>query len=209
MRYATAVHRLVAIAEGCDRLRGLLDLGTLSAVYAYGQVLDAPGADLPVVQVAFAVDLADIELPWGVEPPECTTLVALLRLDKVPVERAWRAAARPVQNHVIRRPLRIWTSAGPDYESLEALAAGHAEQLRLPSPDPTEEATQYEQELTLSLTHLRSVRDRYWEDRDWRRTHRGRAATRRTTCGRPSTATSNSSAPHRQFRRTDLPPAAR
>jgi hypothetical protein len=173
MRYATAVRRLHTVAEDCDRVNGLLEEGFLAAVYAYGPVLDGNTTDLPIVHVAFAVRLPAEELPWGVEPPGCAGLAHLLRLDKAPVTRRWRPAAHPVWNHEIRRPLQIWTPGGTNTAALKALAAGHAQNLRMPAPSPEEEAARYKWELALSFTHLRAVRDRYWDDREWRRVHHG------------------------------------
>jgi hypothetical protein len=48
-----------------------------------------------------------------------------------------------VSNHVIRRPLRIW-SEGSDAAALEALGTGDAEVLRLPEPS---DAAMREQDL--------------------------------------------------------------
>ena len=116
MRYRAAVARLKTIAERCGQVASLwrVDDPVLRAAYAFGDVLDQPRADLPVVQVAFVLDLPADELTWGVEPQSCCGLPHLLEVEKVPVEWYWRPAAWPVSNHVIRRPLRIWSAEGSD-----------------------------------------------------------------------------------------------
>jgi len=70
MRYETAVRRLRTIAEDCDKWRSVLeaDETILVAVYAYGPILDDPGADLDAVDIALVLDLPADNLPWGVEP---------------------------------------------------------------------------------------------------------------------------------------------
>src|SRR5260370_39163591 len=123
MRYATAVRRLRSIAEDCDRFSSLLDDDAgLLAAYAFGPVLEDPGQDLEVVDLALVMGLPAAELPWGVEPPECTSLASVLRLDKAPVMRRWRPLEWPVSNHVIRRPMPIWTREGVQTAALDALA---------------------------------------------------------------------------------------
>ena len=175
MRYTTAVNRLLAIAEACDRWGSVQDGLTearLTAAYAYGPVLEEPGADLELVHVALVIDLPAGQLPWGAEPPECSSLAAVLRLDRAPVLWRFRPSERPVWNHAISRPLPIWTLEGVQGAALDALAEGRAEPLRLPEPSAAELAAQTMQETAASTAHLKAVRDCYWDDADWRRTHR-------------------------------------
>ncbi|NUR63505.1 MAG: hypothetical protein HOV87_33320 [Catenulispora sp.] len=174
MHHNTAVRRLRSIAEDCDRFGSLLtgDDG-LVAVYAFGPVLDRGGEDLDAVNVALVVGLPAAELPWGVETSGCTSLAHLLGLDKAPVLRRWRPVEWPVANHEIRRPMLIWSrDEGVQTTALDALADGHAEPFRLPDADDDVLAEQISRELESSSTHLREVRDRYWDDVDWRRSHR-------------------------------------
>lgn len=176
MRYATAVRRLRAVAEACDHWGSVQDGLTetrLTAAYVYGPVLEEPGSDLDLVHVALVIDLPAEELPWGAEPPECSSLAAVLRLDKAPVLWRFRPSERPVWNHAIHRPLPIWTLEGIRNEALDSLAGLRAEPFRLPEPGMTELAGQTERELAASSAHLRAVRDRYWDDAEWRRAHRG------------------------------------
>jgi len=173
MHYDTAVRRLRTIADDCDKLGALLDgEDGLVAVYASGPVLDHPGQDLEVVNIVLVMGLSPNELPWGVEPPGCTALAGLLRLDKVPVVRRWRPQERLVSNHEIRRPMPIWTREGAQEAALDALAERRAEPFRLAEPGENALAEQTSRELAMSAAHLRAVRDRYWDDSSWRRSHR-------------------------------------
>lgn len=177
MRYMTAVGRLRTVAEACHRWGSIQDGLTearLTAAYAYGPVLEEPGLDLEFVHVALVIDLPADELPWGAEPPQCSSLAAVLRLDKAPVLWRFRPSERPVWNHAIHRPLPIWTTlGGVQSEALDSLAELRAEPFRLPEPGMTELVDQTERELEASSAHLRAVRDRYWDDIAWRRAHRG------------------------------------
>ncbi|WP_154080496.1 DUF7711 family protein [Streptomyces mobaraensis] len=171
MRYATAVRRLRTIADSCTRALTATGDIPLTAVYVFGPVLEAPGDETETVDVVFALDVPPAELPWGVEPPLGHALVELLGLDKAPVRRVWRPANRPVANHLIRRPLRIWSTAGPDEAALEALAQQRAEHLRLDDPAPHEARAQREIERAEALAHLRHLRDQY-HDPLWRHGYR-------------------------------------
>jgi hypothetical protein len=171
MRHETAVRRLRTIADRCEQARGLWDERLLLGAYAFGTVLHSR-SDLDVVQVAFVLDLPPDDLTWQALPPSCVGLARLLDLDKTPVEWHLRPAVWPVSNHVIRRPLRIWSTDGPDVAALDALGRGDAEPLRLPEPDDATAREQLAAELAASLAHLRRVEQRYWEP-DWRREHRG------------------------------------
>jgi hypothetical protein len=175
MHHDTAVRRLRTIAEDCDRAGSLFDgEDGLVAIYAFGAVLDQPGQELEAVNVLLVVDVPAAELPWGVEPPGCSSLAHLLKLDKAPVLRRWRSADRPVGNHEIRRPMPIWSRKdGVQTAALDALAQRRAEPFRLADPDDDVLAEQISHELETSTAHLRTVRDRYWDDIDWRRSHRG------------------------------------
>jgi hypothetical protein len=172
VRYATAVRRCRAIAEQCQRVNGLwADEPMLHAAYAFGELLEYPD-ELPVVQVVFVLNLPADELTWGTQPQSCTGLPSLLDIDKAPVDWYLRPTAWPVTNHIIRRPLRIWSLDGIDTTALDALDDGDAESLRLPAPDPDQERRQLVTELDAAQAHLRQVENDYWEW-DWQREHRG------------------------------------
>lgn len=172
MRHPTAVRRLRAIADRCQQVAGLWhDEPLLVGAYAFGAVLDDP-ADLAVVQVAFVLDLPPDDLTWCAQPRSCAGLPDLLEIDKAPVRWYWRPALWPVSNHLIDRPLRIWSLDGPDTTALDALERGDAEPLRLPEPTRADARAQLAMELDASLAHLRRTEASYWE-RDWRRDHRG------------------------------------
>jgi hypothetical protein len=172
MRHETAIRRLRTIAARCEQAARLWeDEPFLVGAYAFGAVLDAP-ADVEVVQVAFVLDLPPDELAWCAQPQSCVGLPHLLEIDKAPVNWYWRPALRPVSNHLIERPLRIWSLDGPDTAELDALEHGDAEKLRLPAPADAEAREQLADELEASLAHLRRVEAGYW-DRSWRNAHRG------------------------------------
>lgn len=176
MRRDTAVRRLTTIAEDCQRIRGLWEdedeQPFLTAAYAFGDLVDG-AAEVEYVQVAFVLNLPAEELAWGAEPDGCGWLVDVLRLDKTPVDRYWRPADSPVANHLIARPLRIWSADdGVDEQALQALSSGSCESLRLPSLPADKAEEQLATELAASLAHLRAVEASYWEQ-EWRRKHRG------------------------------------
>lgn len=144
----------------------------LLATYAFGDVLDSQ-EDVDSVQLAVVLALPADELTWWTEPQSCAGLPSLLEIDKAPVIWHWRPHVWPVANHVIRRPLRIWSvDVGPDTAALDALESGAAESLRLPAPPADEEHEQLVTELDASLRHLRRVEESYWE-RAWRSDNRG------------------------------------
>lgn len=143
----------------------------LVATYAFGAVLE-PGAEVDAVELAFVLNLPAEELPWYVEPQSLAGLPSLLEIDKAPVLRYWRPAVWPVANHLIHRPLRVWSLDGPDNAALDALERGEAERLRMPAPTAEQQREQLSVELDVSLAHLRRVEAGFWE-REWRSAHKG------------------------------------
>ena len=86
VRHETALRRLRTIAERCQRVSGLWEQEpVLLAAYVFGAVLDGR-TEVPVVQVAFVLDLPADELTWCTHPPSCAGLPRLLEIDKAPVE---------------------------------------------------------------------------------------------------------------------------
>jgi hypothetical protein len=172
MRYQTAVRRIRTVAERCQRASGLWDdEPLLVATYAFGAVLE-PGAEVDAVELAFVLNLPAEELPWCVEPQSLVGLPSLLEIDKAPVLWYWRPAVWPVANHLIHRPLRVWSLDGPDSAALDALERGEAERLRMPAPTAEQQREQLSVELDASLAHLRRVEAGFWE-REWRSAHKG------------------------------------
>lgn len=172
MHHSTAVRWSRTLAERAERTVGLWDdEPVLVEIYVFGAVLDSR-EDLEAVDVALVLDLPADELTWGARPQSCAGLPALLELDKAPVTWHLRPSARPVGNHHIERPLRVWSTEGPDVAALDALARGEAESLRLPAPGDDELREQLSDELQACLAHLCEVADAYWQP-DWRRKHRG------------------------------------
>jgi hypothetical protein len=174
MKYDKAIQMLRAIAERCDRVSRLWEedeQSPLVGAYAFGSVLDGPDA-VEQVGVALVLDAPAAELTWGARPVSFSGLPHLLELERAGLDWCWRPAVWPVANHVIVRPVRIWSLDGVDSPALEALAARQAEQYRLPAPDREDAADQVAFELEESLAHLRRVTANYWEP-DWRRENRG------------------------------------
>jgi hypothetical protein len=167
VRHETAVRRLRIVAERCKRASGLWDDDPfLIGAYALGHVLH-PHTDVPVVQIAFVLNLPVDELTWCAQPQSRAGLPHLLEIDKAPVEWYWRPAVWPVANHLIRRPLRVWSLDGLDTTALDALKRGEAEDLRMPAPTAGQQQEQLTAELAASLAHPRRVEAGFWE-RDWR-----------------------------------------
>lgn len=172
VHHANAVRRLRTIAESCQELmRFPVDEPILHSAYAFGAVLEGTG-DQDFVQVAFVLDVPTDELTWGTRPSSYAWLSHQLRLDRTPVDSYWRPAAWPVSNHVVSRPMRIWSTDGVDDGALDALGRGEADSFRLPAPSREELAEQLATELDASLVHLKRVRDGFWK-RDWRAEHKG------------------------------------
>ncbi|UWP82901.1 hypothetical protein Dfulv_00885 [Dactylosporangium fulvum] len=70
------------VVEECQRVRGLWgDEPLLVGAYVFGAVLE-PRSDVPVVQMAFALNLPADELTWCVQPQSCVGLPGLLEIDK-------------------------------------------------------------------------------------------------------------------------------
>jgi hypothetical protein len=124
------------------------------------------------VQIAFVLNLPADELTRCAQPQSCIGLPHLLEIDKAPVEWYWRPVVWPVANHLIHRPLRVWSLDGPDTTALDALERGEAEDLRMPAPTAAQQHDQLTAELAASLAHLRRVEADFWEP-DWRSAHRG------------------------------------
>lgn len=169
MRFDTAVDRLEKIAAACADISRYRE--ELSAAYVYGALLT--GADVEVVEVAFAVDLPPEELPWRAEPADLRGLAEVLRLDRAPVRWVWRPAGEPVGNHAIVGPVRFWTRAGgPDDDVLQLLRTKRLQELPRDGVDAVTAVQQAARDRDRSLLHLREVTDRYWEP-GWRREHKG------------------------------------
>src|SRR5262249_27452322 len=119
------------------------------------------------------LDLPAEEVTWCTEPPGSAGLAELLELGKAPVAWFWRPKAWPAANHLIRRPLQVWSAGGGvDEAALEALASGQAKRLRPADPPAADRQAQLAVELAASLSHLRRTEAGYWQ-RKWRSDHRG------------------------------------
>ena len=67
------------------------------------------------------------------------------------MEWYWRPAVWPVANHLIHRPLRVWSLDGPGTTALDALDRSEAEDLRMPAPTAAQRHEQLTAELAASL----------------------------------------------------------
>lgn len=172
MQRRTAIKHLRTLTGLCNTANLPSDDPILVEVYAYGDILDPRIEEMDVVSVALVLDLPADEVTWLALPGVTVWLTHHLRLDKVPVHSHRRPTVWPVWNHVIRRPVRIWTEeGGADEDALTAISDGDAERLRLPAPSAEYEAEQLAVELGASLAHLRRVQESFYE-REWRTTHK-------------------------------------
>ena len=172
MRYLRAVEKLRILAEACDSVKGWPPEDPfLLEAYVFGDVLQ--GADpLECVEVVLVLNLPPQDVPWESSPQGTMWLADRLRLDKGGFAYWWRSHLDPVSNHYIRDPVRFWSHEGPDESVLQALTERRFGDLLRLTPSPDARREQRAAELEAALSHLRTVRDSYW-DRDWRREHRG------------------------------------
>ncbi|MGE5131441.1 MAG: hypothetical protein ACM32E_00860 [Gemmatimonadota bacterium] len=173
MRYRRAVQKLSELAGRCERAkRWPPGEPFLLEAYVFGDVL--AGADpLETVEVALVLNLPPEEVPWESDPQGTGWLADELRLSKGGFAYWWRSHLEPVANHVIKGPVRFWSREGPDGDVLAALAERRFGDLpRISLPAGAVQEQQATAAIAAALSHLREVRDSYW-DRDWRREHRG------------------------------------
>ena len=172
MRYRRAVEKLRELADACQWTTRLpSEEPFLCEAYVFGDVLG--GADpIEYLEVAFALNLPPEDVPWCSQPPGTPWLVDSLRLDKGGFAYWWRSRHEPVWNSVIREPVRFWSLDGTDEQVLDALRDRRFADLRRLTASPAEQLGRAEDELDRAESHLRAVRELYW-DRDWRNEHRG------------------------------------
>jgi hypothetical protein len=172
MRYKTAVDKLRTLAGACEVFkRWPPDQPILQAAYTFGDLLS--GTDpLESVQVVVVLNLPPEDLPWAAHPASLGWLADDLRLDKGGFAWWWRSQREPLTNPVIRGPVRFWSRQGPDEDVLDALAERRFDALSRVPPSPDASRAQLASDRAAALSHLRAVRDSYWEP-SWRRQHRG------------------------------------
>ncbi|NAZ85547.1 DUF7711 family protein [Kineococcus indalonis] len=162
MRWATAVRTAEHVAERCAHVAaqppGIVRLRVLEA-WLWGPLLGPPAEEVPDdggVGVALVCDADPVECAWGTAPPGAGQWLAASGLAKRPVRLVFRPAGRPVGNHAVTGPVRLWTvDGGPEAGVLEALRAGEGAGLRPPRPAPEVLRAQLEQELVASLAAVR------------------------------------------------------
>lgn len=172
MRYRRAIEKIRILAEACEGFKRFpLEEPFLKEAYVFGDVLR--GADpLDSVEVVLVLSLPPQEVLWETTPRGTEFLADHLRLDKGGYRYFWRSHLDPVPNHYIRTPVRFWSLAGPDEKVLLALSERRLDDLAPVTSPPGAERAQRATELQAALSHLRAVRDSYW-DYDWRRENRG------------------------------------
>jgi hypothetical protein len=172
MRYQRAVEKLRELADKCEWVkRWPLEEPFLLEAYVFGDVL--AGADpLEDVEVALVLNLPSEEVPWESNPRGTQWLADELRLSKGGFAYWWRSHLEPVANHYIKGPVRFWSCEGPDEQVLGALAERRFGDLPRVTLSAGAAQEQTAASVAAALSHLRAVRDSYW-DQDWRRDHRG------------------------------------
>lgn len=172
MRYARAVERLRLLADACQATtRMSLDDPFLHEAYVFGEILE--GADpIECLTVALTLNLSPDEVPWCSQPRGTAWLVHDLRLDKGGIAYWWRSRHEPIDNHLIRNPVRFWSLDGIDEAALRALQDHRFNDLHRVTTTPAEVEQHSSIEFNRALNQLRTIRQEYW-DRDWRREHRG------------------------------------
>jgi hypothetical protein len=109
-----ALHHLDTLVAACadmaTRPASLFPL-RVTALYAAGEVL-SPVDEVDPLLVALAVDLPVDEVPWLTEPRGAQHWGSAVRLPQLPVEVRWRSAHAPVDNHVLDRPVLLWSLEG-------------------------------------------------------------------------------------------------
>ncbi len=171
MKRSTAIRQLVelgAAAEEGKAYRELVDW-PLEEMWVAGELLD-PVDELEFGKVVLVFDLPAAELPWLALHPTAEWVGHRMRLGKRPMGWCYRPAAGPPWTPDDRRVARFWSASdGLDEGMVDALSEKH--QVDVVQPDLQEWRDGLSAELPLCRDHLRSILDRYWDDR-WRRAHR-------------------------------------
>lgn len=176
MKWSKGVAHLAAIARECGQLNERLaafDIPVrLVGLWAYGPVLDGPGAwpdGREHAEAALALDVEPSRVPWYARPGDLEHATGLMGWGKRPVVMMFRSAARPVWNHHITRPLRLWDAdAGVDEAAIEALESGDTEDLRGPGPSPEALREQLEHERQAAYAAM-VASTRSYDDHRWTR----------------------------------------
>ncbi|WP_018684964.1 DUF7711 family protein [Actinokineospora enzanensis] len=167
MNRTRALHHLRALAETCaDMTTRPIAIHPLrvDGLWVAGELL-GPAGEVEAVTVALTVDVP--EVPWRTEPHGARHWAQATRLPQLPFTAYWRSARAPVWNHVLHRPLPVWSADGVREDVLDALAAGDVEALREPAPSEEETAARLRDELDVSLRAL-TERTAEYERRRWK-----------------------------------------
>ncbi|OLR92668.1 hypothetical protein BJP25_21810 [Actinokineospora bangkokensis] len=130
-------------------------------LWVAGELLGPP-RDVETALVALEVDVP--EVPWLTEPKGAAHWGQAVRLPQLPLTVRWRSAHAPVWNHVLDRPVPVWTRAGGvDEGALAALRDGEGERVR--PAERGDVAQRVAEELGISHRALSASTDEYRERR--------------------------------------------
>ncbi|WP_157440236.1 DUF7711 family protein [Actinokineospora inagensis] len=168
MNWTRAVHHLRTVAATCadmaTRPASIFPL-RVGGLWVAGDLLGGQ-RELDEITVALTVDID--EVPWLTEPNGARHWAAAARLPQTPAAVYWRSAHAPVWNHVLERPVLVWSAEdGVREDVLDAIADGSARALRPAAPPAAEVTARLADELALSLRALRE-RTAEYERRRWK-----------------------------------------
>ncbi|GAA3014032.1 DUF7711 family protein [Actinokineospora diospyrosa] len=166
MNWTRAVHHLSTLATTCadmaTRPASIFPL-RVDELWAAGDILGR-ARELETITVALTADVD--EVPWRTEPSGSRHWAAAARLPQTPATAYWRSAHAPVWNHVLERPVLVWSVySGVDEEALAAIGEGNGESVRPPAPTAEELTERLDAELALSLRALREGTHEYGQRR--------------------------------------------
>ncbi len=171
MKRSTAIRHLVELGAAADEgkaHRELIDW-PLEEMWVAGELLD-PVDDLDFGTVVLVLDIPAPELPWLALHPTGEWVGHRMRLGKRPLSWFYRPATGSPWTPDHRRVARFWSASdGLDEDLIDALREKRS--MGVVEPNVHEWRDGLSTELQVCRDRLRSVLDRYWDDR-WRRAHR-------------------------------------
>jgi hypothetical protein len=175
VRRSRAIEHLVEMAEVATARLDLRDSAMgwpLEELWVSGELLGLSDS-VEAGWVVLVLDLPADELPWMARNPNGEWVGEQLRLGKRPMLWCYRPLAWPAWDHEHQRVARVWSAdCSLDEGAIDALRTRRLDRLEVVAPSRDELVAQVRLELAVSRTHLRSVLDRYWDEK-WRRQHSG------------------------------------
>lgn len=159
MKWTRGLHHLRNLAGECARTADMpptIRPLRVTRLWAYGPFVDEQ-ADLETITIALAADLPAEDVPWLSTPRGANhwTMAAKLR---APLSAVWRSMHAPIWNHVVVRPVLLWSAEeGLVEAAFDALEEDKVDALRDPAPSPDQLSARIDEELDVSL---RATRDR-------------------------------------------------